>query len=472
MHDIQVVSVTEINELVRLAIEREPFFNSVWVAGEITAATHARSGHIYFTISDGISKMRVVAWRHMATRIASAIEPGAHVTVNGRLTLYVPNGEYQLVAEFADTSGLGGMALEYARLRAKLEAEGLFDLERKRPLPEFPRVIGVVTSPTGAVLHDIQTVLRRRFPLAHLLLAPAQVQGAGSVESVRHALDLLIADGRAQVIIVARGGGSPEDLAAFNDEGLARQVFASPIPVVSAIGHETDFSLLDDVADLRAPTPTAAAELATPDVADFAFDVVSAVERTRRQVLHIIARKQNDLDALQQRLDRMAPHTNLDRHRAACIDLRRRLDGGMRVRLMMEQSRLDLHRAELHGLGGRVRDRLQEDIARKRLLLASPVVRVLVGGKSSVAAARTALDRSMETHLHERSASLASLRSQLRALDPTAVLDRGFAVLQAADGGELASIQQTATGEPIRAILRDGTIDATVTRVNKRPIGR
>jgi exodeoxyribonuclease VII large subunit len=466
VRDIEVVSVSDVNELVRLAIEREPFFANLWVTGEITQATLARSGHLYFTISDGFSRLKVMAWRTVALRIADTIQAGAHVTVNGRLGVYVPNGEYQLVAEFADTTGLGGMALEYARLRQKLEAEGLFDGSRKRPLPSFPRVIGVVTSASGAVIHDIQTVLRRRFPLVHLLLAPAQVQGFGAVDAVRRAHDLLVADGRSDLIIIARGGGSPEDLAAFNDEGLARQIFASPIPVISAIGHESDFTLLDDVADLRAPTPTAAAELSTPDVADFALSIVDAGERSHRQIVAILARKQSDLDALQHRLDHLAPHRALERQRLECVELRERLNRQMHLRIQRERATLAVRQAELGGLGLRAFDRLRTEVAGMRLLLGSPLVRGLASRRISVDQHEAILRRTTRQGLQVRHAAVDALAAQLDALSPRNVLDRGFAVLQDGAGRDLLSVSRSAPGSHLRAVLRDGTIDATVDRVS------
>ena len=469
MADARIVSVTQANELVRFVLERDPLLSNLWIVGEVTQAFRSSSHHLYFTLSDGASKMKCVAFRPAAMRMYHVVEVGAQLTVNGRAGIYIPGGEYQLNVAFADASGQGIGALEFARLRAQLESEGLFDELRKRPMPAFPLTIGVVTSIGGAVIHDIQTVLRRRFPMVHLIVSPAQVQGTGAVNSIRTALDLLIADGRSELIIIARGGGSAEDLAPFNDEGLARQVFASPIPVVSAIGHETDFSLLDDVADMRAPTPTAAAELTTPNVSDIALNLIESVEHLDLMLEARFERARRDIDTFDQRLDRANPVSALARQRQNCGDMRLRLDLGVSRAVRDQRSLLMIQRAELRGIGGRSFDRMRQSLAARRLILGSLFAGTVADAHSRVGTADQALTNGWARALGSRRAEIDQLRSRLHDLDPTAVLERGFAVLESSDGDLLRSAGDVAAGTRIRAILRDGTIDATVDRVSVQP---
>jgi len=462
--DPAIVSVSEANELVRAVLENEPVLSNLWIDGEVTSVYLSPAKHLYFTLSDGAAKLKVVAFRNSALRMIHAIELGAQVTVNGRISVYVPNGEYQLIAEFAAAAGQGLAALEYGRLRARLEAEGLFDPMRRRPLPAYPRVIGVVTSLGGAVIHDIQTVFKRRFPFAQLLISPCQVQGVGSITSVRRALDLLIEDGRSDVIIIARGGGSAEDLATFNDEGLARQIFACPIPVISAIGHETDFSLSDDVADLRAPTPSAAAELATPDIADLALSVLEQRERLRYRIELTIQEDWTRLDALGQRLDRAAPHAQLLRNRALLVELRSRLERGLRDCLQRESASVAIQHARLNGLGLRSFDRLRSHVAGLSLIGGQLVLMKLRVSNAGFALARSDLENVWQESQRTRIQSVGSLSARLDDLNPGAVLKRGFAVLVTPDGKSIASVHQIAQRDPFRAVLGDGTIDATVVR--------
>ncbi|MFM9105921.1 MAG: exodeoxyribonuclease VII large subunit, partial [Chloroflexota bacterium] len=261
-----VLPVGAVLELLRGALRVHHLFSDIWVTGEVASATVAR-GNCFFSLADEAGQLRGVLWRAATVRQAHALRPGMQVAVHGYLDIYPGRGELQLVADSVQPAGLGLAALEFERLRSQLEAEGLFDPSRKRPIPASPRCIGVVTSESGAVWHDIQTVLRRRWPLVEVILSPARVQGDGAPESIASAIAALERDGRADVIIVARGGGAPEDLAAFNAETVVRAIFACPVPVVSGVGHETDVTLADFVADLRAATPSAAAELCTPSAA-------------------------------------------------------------------------------------------------------------------------------------------------------------------------------------------------------------
>ncbi|MGI9253940.1 MAG: exodeoxyribonuclease VII large subunit, partial [Thermomicrobiales bacterium] len=251
-----VLPVGAVIGLMRQALQVHPFFSDLWISGEVVSANVVR-GNCYLTLADPQGQLRGVVFKGNLTRQVQTPRAGMQVSVHGKLDVYAARGELQIIIDSVQQAGLGIAALELERLRQQLEAEGLFDPSRKRPIPAAPRHIGVVTSETGAVWHDIQHVLRRRFPLTTLILAPSSVQGDGAPESIVSALRSLEEDGLSDVIIVARGGGSAEDLAAFNAESVVRAVFACSIPVVSGVGHETDVTLIDFVADLRAPTPSA-----------------------------------------------------------------------------------------------------------------------------------------------------------------------------------------------------------------------
>ncbi|MDD5263597.1 MAG: exodeoxyribonuclease VII large subunit [Candidatus Bipolaricaulis sp.] len=278
-----VYTISELNRTAREIVEGG--LAGVWVKGEVSEISHASSGHMYFTLKDEAAEVSAVRFRSRSP-ILSAIEPGSVVLAFGKVTIYEPRGRYQFVATLVQPVGAGVLQAAFERLKHKLHAEGLFDPEHKKPIPLYPMRIGVVTSPTGAALHDIVSVLSRRWPIAELLLFPSSVQGDTASEELVAALDRAVrfSQGTASLdlILIGRGGGASEDLAPFNDERLARAVYASPIPVVSAVGHEIDFTITDFVADLRAATPTAAAELVTPDAADVAGRVTRCVDRARR----------------------------------------------------------------------------------------------------------------------------------------------------------------------------------------------
>jgi exodeoxyribonuclease VII large subunit len=268
---VQVYAVREISAYLREMLDTDPRLGDVWVAGECSNVSRPQSGHVYFTLKDPAAQLRAVFFApriNVRARTSHLVENGHAVLAHGRVTLYEPRGELQLIVDYVQPEGAGALQAEFERLKEKLGAEGLFEEARKRPLHPMPRRIGVVTSPAGAVFHDICRVLERRWPLAEVVLAPAQVQGPGAVAGIIGGLEALNALGDIDAIILARGGGSVEELWAFNDETLARAIFASETPVVSAIGHETDFTIADFVADRRAPTPSVAAEIASPSRAD------------------------------------------------------------------------------------------------------------------------------------------------------------------------------------------------------------
>ena len=262
----RILTVSELTGLLRTSIEEQ--FSDVWLEGELSNLRAPGSGHVYCTLKDKTSQIRAVLFRSSAVRLRFVLQEGLQVLVRGRLTVYEPRGEYQIVLDTVEPKGVGALQLAFEQLKARLAAEGLFDQERKKPIPAFPRTVGVVTSLTGAAIRDILSVLRRRWPTLHILIAPVQVQGESAGHQIAEALTALNDLGSVDVIIVGRGGGSLEDLWSFNEEIVVRAIAASHVPVVSAVGHEIDVTLADFVADLRAPTPSAAAEAVVPVLAE------------------------------------------------------------------------------------------------------------------------------------------------------------------------------------------------------------
>lgn len=312
-----IISVEDLSSHIRSLLERDALLQDVWVEGEVSSFTVASSGHAYLTLQQGNARIDGVMWRAIVGRQRFIPRVGDNIVAHGRITTYERQGKYQLAADVFQPAGIGILQLRLEQLRQQLEAEGLFDPARKRELPLFPRRIGVATSATGAVWHDIQTVIGRRFPLVELVLAPTLVQGDGAPDAIVAALALLQGEPDLDLIILARGGGSMEDLWCFNDERVARAIFASRYPVISAIGHETDVTIADYVADVRAPTPSAAAELAVPSREEL-FGFIAGME------VHAATRTQQAVDAattrlatLVHRLERTSPRARLAQQRAA-----------------------------------------------------------------------------------------------------------------------------------------------------------
>lgn len=300
-----VLSVQDLLGALKDTIESIPAFADVWVAGEISSLTHATSGHIYFTLKDEAAALRCAFFRQYNR--GATLQSGDAVLAHGRINIYEPRGELNFIVDFVASQGAGILAAQFERLRQKLEAEGLFDPARKRPLPLFPRRIGVVTSATGAVWHDIQTVIGRRWPLAELVLAHASVQGENAPAEIVAALEALNERGNVDVIIVARGGGAREELTAFDDERVPRAIYASRVPVISAVGHETDVTLADYAADMRAPTPSAAAEMVVPDRAEIALRVGSLAATMAASMRAELDRCRRDVALSSDALRRAAP---------------------------------------------------------------------------------------------------------------------------------------------------------------------
>ncbi len=346
----QPLTVSEVTGRIRTLLEGEALLRDLWLEGEVSNFSRASSGHCYFTLKDPGAAIACVIWRSQALALTYVPRAGDQILVHGRVGVYEAGGRYQLYVDHVEPAGRGSLFAEFERLKAHLEAEGLFAPERRRPLPAFPRCIGVVTSPTAAAFRDVLNVLRRRYPLARVLLSPTQVQGEAAPPQIVAALAALNARDDVDVVLLVRGGGSLEDLWAFNAEEVARAVAASRLPVVSGVGHETDFTLADFAADLRAPTPSAAAELATPDGNALRAQVERQQQRLERTLRYRLDRSQQQLAELERALDRLSPLARLERSRQQMETLTARAEAALQRRLERAGHRLETLTARLEAL--------------------------------------------------------------------------------------------------------------------------
>ena len=329
-----LLTVSQLNEYLRMLMDGNPLLGSVFVRGEISNFTnHYKTGHFYFSLKDEGALVRAVMFRTQAQRLKFMPENGMKVILHGRVSVFPRDGQYQIYVDDIQPDGVGALYLAYEQLRKKLEAEGLFDPSRKRPLPQYPQRIGIITSPTGAAVQDMLHILGRRFPAAEVILYPALVQGADAPESLMAGMRCFARDVRVDLIIIGRGGGSAEDLFAFNHEGLARLVAASPVPVISAVGHETDFTICDFVADLRAPTPSAAAELAVPDRAEVQQMLYGVRQRLSAAMRHTLKSERARLSALASSKALHSPKYYLEQRRMSVAYFEGRLGAAARERM-------------------------------------------------------------------------------------------------------------------------------------------
>jgi exodeoxyribonuclease VII large subunit len=434
--------VRDLVEQARQLVERQ--FFDVWVEGEISNFRPAPSGHVYFSLKDAGAQLPVVLFRRQALLLRFRPEDGLHVLVRGRVSVYEQRGQLQLVAETLEPVGTGSLQLAFEQLKERLKAEGLFDAARKRPLPGFPHAVGIVTSPAGAVIRDFLNVVGRRHRSLNVLLAPASVQGDSSPGEIESALAQLNASGLADVIVVARGGGSLEDLAAFNSERVARAIAASRIPVVSAVGHETDFTIADFVADLRAPTPSAAAELITEVQHKVAERVSALCLRLERAARFQLLQARQSIDSLHAERAEWQMGSMLNRLEQQLDESVLRFEQSMHTRLQASQQ------AVLILAGSVMRHDPRRMLAEAREHMASICVRLERAMERCV--------RELATHVHEADA-------RLYALSPLGVLQRGYALVQDADGVLIRSTAQIARGNMVRTRLGDG---AFLSRVVER----
>ncbi len=339
-------TVSSLTQYIRALFDSDLRLQNVWVQGEISNFTQARSGHWYFTLKDEASALKCVMWRSSTARQLYIPQHGDAIVVHGYVSVYEAGGQYQLYADTIEPAGRGDLHRRFEQLKARLEAEGLFDPARKRPLPAFPERIGVITSPDAAAFQDVQNVLRRRYPLAEVILSPTQVQGDDAPAQIVAALEA-IQRADVDVILLVRGGGSLEDLWAFNDERVARTIAASSIPVVSGVGHEVDFTIADFVADVRAPTPSAAAEVATPNMDDLIYTVREYRERLIMAVATLIDEYRRMVEGEARMLHGFSPRRRIDNARQRLDDLNLRAARAMRQIIVLQQERLHARHAAL-----------------------------------------------------------------------------------------------------------------------------
>lgn len=318
------LTVTAVTTIIKHTLDDEPLLRDLRVEGEVSNFARATSGHCYFTLKDAGARIDCVMWQSNARNLLALPQDGQSVLAHGHVSVYPPQGKYQFYVDMIQEAGAGALFLQFEELKKRLLVEGLFDEERKRPLPPFPKRIGVVTSPVGAALQDILKTLRRRYPLAEVVLVPTAVQGTEAAGQIAAAIGALNRLGTVDVIIVARGGGSIEDLWSFNEERVGRAIAASAIPVISGVGHETDFTIADFVADVRAPTPTGAAEIVAPNIADAQIALAEYTNRSRQVLRQRLAEARRHLDFQRQAMERASPQEKIDRFKQQVDDLTRR----------------------------------------------------------------------------------------------------------------------------------------------------
>jgi len=439
--DRRIWSVRDLVAAVRTHVERE--YGDTWVEGEISNFRAHDSGHLYFTLKDQNSQIRAVMFRSQARLLRFRPENGMQVVLRGRVTIYEDRGELQISAEYLEPKGAGALQVAFEQLKAELEAEGLFDSARKKAIPTLPRRIGIVTSPQAAALRDILNILLRRHHTASILIFPAQVQGEVASVEVSAGVRYFNKARSVDVIIVARGGGSAEDLAAFNNEALARIVAASEIPVISAVGHETDFTIIDFVADLRAPTPSAAAEMVIRSRQEVEEQAEGLRQRLLRAVRYRLLMGRQALTELAQHgaFARMVDVIN--RRQQKLDELKNRLERGERQILEQDRRRVETAAAAIR----------HYDVRR---MLSSVHKELDARVAGMLAAARTILLR--------RRGELNQLTGQLEALSPLAILDRGYALVFDSSGVLLKDANQVKAGDEISARLAKGSLTATVKR--------
>jgi exodeoxyribonuclease VII large subunit len=437
----KLYTVSRLNREARMLLERG--LPVIWVEGELSNLSTPASGHWYFSLKDRDAQLRCAMFRTRNTGVGFTPKSGQQVVARGRVTLYEPRGDFQLIVEHLEEAGIGALKREFERVKAKLSAEGLFAVERKRDLPAFPRRVGVITSPTGAAIRDIVHILARRFPPTAVLVYPTAVQGVIAVPQIIDALQTANARADCDVLILARGGGSLEDLWAYNDERLARAIHASRLPVVTGIGHEIDFTIADFVADARAPTPSGAAELVVPD-RHACLDVLSrTAERLnvamRRELRAITSR----FDAAGQRLKLLHPGARLAQQEQRLDDLEQRLAGALRHCLQDDRQRVS---EALVRLMRNSPDRLVREYCLKYEALAGRLQHAV---RNRLAGAEHRLGLALRT---------------LDTVSPLATLARGFAIVtRAADGTLVTDVASVAAGEEIEARVARGRLRAKVT---------
>src|SRR5271154_2631127 len=482
----QVWKVSELTEQIGALLEGA--FRDVWIEGEVSNYHAAQSGHIYFTLKDARSQIRCVCFRDQARTLKFRPEDGLHITVRGSLGVYELRGEYQGYVSHIEPVGAGALQLAFDQLKKKLQVEGLFDEAQKKPLPVLPRCIGVVTSPTGAAIQDILRVLKRRFANVHVQIYPVKVQGEGAAAEIAAALRYFNRAKLADVLIVARGGGSLEDLWSFNEEIVARAIAASEIPIITGIGHEIDFTIADFVADLRAPTPSAAAEIVVQSRQEFERHIAAHYSDLVKQMRYLLSERRHRVRDLQTHRGFRQIEILMRRRRQQLDELSSSLEVVLRLRLAASRQRMTKAGTQILSFDLRARAAvLRRRIEQQREGLRSALERVVTRKQRRFTGARgrfAALDLrarvgKLRREFEQRSADLqvridralvanrrrfAAAALQLEERSPFQLLERGYAIAYDASGKVLRSPDQVALGDDISVRLARGQLDATVRR--------
>ena len=446
-----IFTVSRLNQTVRLLLEQE--MGQVWISGEISNFTQPASGHWYFTLKDDTAQVRCAMFRNSNRRVTFRPQHGQQVLVRANITLYEPRGDYQIIVESMQPAGEGLLQQKYEQLKAKLSAEGLFDQQYKQPLPAPAHCVGVVTSKTGAALHDILHVLKRRDPSLPVTIYPTAVQGDDAPGQIVRAIELANARRECDVLIVGRGGGSLEDLWSFNDERVARAIFASTIPVVSAVGHETDVTIADFVADLRAPTPSAAAEVVSRNQLELLRQLQNGQQRLEMAMDYFLAERTRRFTQLQHRLHQQHPQLRLARQQTVLERLRQR----MNVALEGQLKRATLRQQ-------RVAQRLNQQNPQPKIYRAQTRIQQL----------EYRLAENLRARLSSTRERFGNAVTHLEAVSPLSTLARGYSVTTATDGKVLKQTQQVKAGDVLTTRLSDGWVESEVKGVTaaKKPRAR
>ena len=435
-----VFTVSRLNTTVRQLLEQE--MGSVWLSAEISNFSQPASGHWYFTLKDDGAQVRCAMFRNSNRRVTFRPQHGQQILVRATITLYEPRGDYQLIIESMHPAGEGALQQQFELLKAKLASEGLFEQQHKQPLPEPAKQVGVITSATGAALHDVLRVLHRRDPSLPVVIYPTPVQGADAPAAIVRAIELANQRAECDVLIVGRGGGSLEDLWSFNEERVARAIFASRIPVVSAVGHETDVTIADFVADLRAPTPSAAAEIVSRNQTELLRQLLSQQQRLEMAMDYYLAQQQRRFSRLDHRLQQQHPQLRLARQQTALFRLQQRLNEAMENKLRQTMR--------------------QQDRLAQRLAAHQPQPR-LFQAQRQLEQMRYRLQQGMEKMLNRDRQRFATLAAQLEGVSPLATLARGFSVTTDLTGQVVKKTAQLQSGDMLRTRLDDGWVESQVT---------
>ncbi|UUE37547.1 exodeoxyribonuclease VII large subunit [Pectobacterium aroidearum] len=441
-----IFTVSRLNQTVRQLLEME--MGQIWLSGEISNLSQPSSGHWYFTLKDERAQVRCAMFRTSNRRVTFRPQNGQQVLIRATITLYEPRGDYQLLAESMQPAGDGLLQQQFEQLKQKLAAEGLFDQQFKQVLPSPAKQVGVITSASGAALHDILQVLQRRDPSLPVIVYPTSVQGADAPLQIVRAIELANQREECDVLIVGRGGGSLEDLWSFNDERVARAIFASRIPIVSAVGHETDVTIADFVGDLRAPTPSAAAELVSRNQLELLRQIQSQRQRLEMAMDYYLAQRNREFTRLHHRLQQQHPQLRLARQQAQLVKLRQRLDDAMQ-----QQLRQTLRRSE------RLQQRLMQQQPQTRIHRAQQRLQQLSYQMQSA----------VERQLNQNKQKLGIACSRLEGVSPLATLARGYNVTTAPDGKVLKNVTQITPGETLKTRLQDGWVESQVTTLVPNP---